>query len=96
MQGVQGSLCRGGLCPGGVSVQEGSLSRRVSVQEGLCPGGSLGGLCAGGLFRIYSWRTSILVKMIFCSGQRISERRATLQCRSLNNRASTSTLLRNH
>ena len=39
------SVQGGGLCPGGVSVQEslsrGSLSRGVSVQWGLSPGGSL-------------------------------------------------------
>ena len=35
----EGVLCPGGLCPGKLSW--GSLSRRVSVQEGLC----LGGLC---------------------------------------------------
>ena len=40
-----------GLCPGGVFVQGGSLSRTVSVQ-GLYPGGSLsrGSLCSGGFY----------------------------------------------
>ena len=44
-----------GFCPGGslsrrVSVQQGSLSRGVTVQGSLCPEGSLsGGLCPGGL-----------------------------------------------
>ena len=39
----QGDLCPGGLCPSG------SLSREVSVQRVLSPGGSLskGGLCPG-------------------------------------------------
>ena len=49
-------LCPGrGLCPGGVSVQERSLSEGVSVQgKGLCPGeGSLsrGSLSGGSLSR---------------------------------------------
>ena len=39
---VQGDLCLGGVCLGGLC-SEGSLSRRVSVQEGLCPG-SLSGV----------------------------------------------------
>ena len=40
----EGSLSKGGLCPGGSLSGEGSLSRR-----GLCPRGSLGrGLCPGG------------------------------------------------
>ena len=50
-----GHMTWGSLSSGGVFVQWGSLSRGtlsrwVSVQGGLCPGGSLsGGLCPGGL-----------------------------------------------
>ena len=49
---VQGYLCPGGLCLGGLyprgSLSSGSLSSGVSVQLGLCPGG----LCPGwSLFR---------------------------------------------
>ena len=35
---VQGGFCPGDLCPGG-SLSRGSLSRQVSVWEGLCPEG---------------------------------------------------------
>ena len=45
----EGGLCPGKVCPEG-SLSRGSLSKGVSVQEDLCPGGSLsmGGLCPGG------------------------------------------------
>ena len=50
----QVSVCpQWGLCPGGGSLSEGSLSTRVSVHGGLCPGDvclrvlCLGGLCPG-------------------------------------------------
>ena len=51
VQGVslsRGCLCPGSLCPGGF-LYRGALSRRVSVQGGLCPVGSLSGdLCPVG------------------------------------------------
>ena len=49
-ESLSGDLSQGGFCPGGFSVQ-GSLSRELSVQGGVCPEESLcsEGLCLGGL-----------------------------------------------
>ena len=41
---VQSGLCLGGLCPGAVSVHGG-----LCLGGGLCPGGSLRGLCPRGV-----------------------------------------------
>ena len=54
------------LCPGGISVQWGSLSRGVSVQGGFL---SSGGLCPGGLYTGGSLSRGSLSRGVSVQGQ---------------------------